>query len=299
MIIGHARQLAYLKKAAANGMLGHAYLFEGPRHIGKMTAALEFAGSFFPASERGLIIAGSHPDVILCSRERHLAEESLDLENNIGIDDIRELRRLMALSTRAGTRRIAIIDGAEDMPPAAQQALLKILEEPGGGKLFILVSHDATRLLPTILSRAVSLLFSYLSDADMQKCAKEFGASGPEKEEFLLCAWGRPGVLFRLMTDAVFCKDMREKKAMIDSLAKAPFFERMRVAAVFAGDREAEDEFFFGFFRMFREHLLSAFESGGGANECASLRNALRIKRYLDTTNVNRRLALENVVLDI
>lgn len=307
MLIGHHRQLAYLKKAAENGMLSHAYFFEGPKHIGKMTAALEWASSFFPPAEQGFITAGSHPDVIALSIDRHLSEKAEENKNTIGVDDIRELRRLMALSTRSGSRRIAIIDGAEDMTPEAQNALLKILEEPGEGKLFILVSHDASRLLPTVLSRAVSLSFSYLSDADMQKFVKEFGVFGRDEAEFLFCAGGRPGVLARMFEDAEFRAGARERKKMIVSLAKAPLFERMRAVSVFAGNREAEDEFFFGFFRMLREELLRVIADGtspgaatsGGMRERALLRNALRIKRYLDTTNVNRRLALENVILEI
>lgn len=299
MLIGHSRQLVYLKKAVENGALGHAYLFEGPTHIGKMTAALEWASSFFPSSERGIIAGGSHPDVIILSRERHIAEKSEERETVIGIDDIRELRHLMALSTRTGTRRVAIIDGAEDMQPDAQSALLKILEEPGEGKLFILVSHDSSRLLPTILSRAVSISFLYVSDADMEKLAKEKGISTKDKNDFLFCAGGRPGVLTRLVADVEFRAQALERKKTIASLAETPLFERMKSIAAFAGDRDAEDEFFFGFFWMLRERLSVALENGNVAHECAVLRNALRIKGYLDTTNVNRRLALENVVLDI
>lgn len=308
-VIGHSRQLAYLKKAATNGALGHAYLFEGPKHIGKMTAALEWAGAFFPQSERGLIAAGSHPDVIVCSRERHIAEKSEENETTIGIDDIHELRRLMALSTRLGSRRIAIIDGAEDMTDHAQNALLKILEEPGEGKLFILVSHDVSRLLSTILSRVVSLSFSYASDTDMEKFVEENGVLSRDKNDLLFCAGNRPGVLVRLVEDVEFRADALARKKMIALLADAPLFERMKAVAAFAGNREVEDEFFFGFFRMARERLMRAFDGNGvshgaaaqaaGVHECATLKNALRIKRYMDTTNVNRRLALENIVLEI
>ncbi|MDO8600827.1 MAG: hypothetical protein Q7R73_04490 [bacterium] len=299
MLIGHTRQLLYLKKAAANGMLGHAYLFEGPKHVGKMTTALEWASSFFPSSERGFVGAGSHPDVIVLSKECHLSEKAEENENTIGIDDVHELRRLMTLSTRVGTHRIAIIDGAEDMQSPAQNALLKILEEPGAGKLFILVSHDASRLLPTILSRVVSMSFSYLSDADMQKYAKEAGVAVKDEKDLLFSAGGRPGVLARLVRDAEFRTEARERKKMLASLVGAPLFENMKVASVIAGDRDAESEFFFGFFRMLREELTDALERGEGTREQALLRNTLRIKRYMDTTNVNRRLALENVILEL
>lgn len=316
MLIGHTRQLSYLKKAAANGMLSHAYLFEGPKHVGKMTAALEWASSFFHVSERGFVAAFSHADVIVLSKERHLSEKAEENENSIGIDDIHELRRLMALSVRAGSRRIAIIDGAEDMQPPAQSALLKILEEPGNDKIFILVSHDASRLLPTILSRVVAMSFSYLSDADMEKFAKEVGVLKKDEKEFLFSAGGRPGVLMRLVEDVEFRTEAQERKKTLASLVGAPLFENMRAVSVFAGDRDAESEFFFGFFRMLRENLLHSLEKGEGLNakqslaspeqsrsdcfrEQALLRNTLRIKRYMDTTNVNRRLALENVILEV
>lgn len=290
-------------------MLSHAYLFEGPKHIGKMTVALEWASSFFSLSERDFIDAGSHPDVIILSRERHLSEKSEENEATIGIDDIHELRRLMALSVRAGSRRIAIIDGAEDMTHHAQNALLKILEEPGDRKIFILVSHDASRLLPTICSRAAALSFSYVPDGDMRTGAEDAGVLAKDEKEFLFCAGGRPGILARLVKDAEFREGALERKKIIASLANASLFERMKAVAVFVGDRDAENEFFFGFFRMARERLCAALEEGGGASpgavalwaaqECALLQNALRVKKYMDTTNVNRRLALENVIIDM
>lgn len=299
MMFGHTRQLAYLEKVAAGGMLGHAYLFEGPKRVGKMTAALEWTSSFFPVSERALVAAGTHPDAIICSVERHLAEKLRENENVIGIDDIRELRRLMALSVSADSRRVAIVDGAEDMSGEAQNALLKILEEPGERKLFILVSHDASRLFSTILSRVISLSFSYLSDDAMRRFAKELGVSGRDEDDFLFCAGGRPGILARLARDPEFRAVFLKQKETLALLRDAPLFERMAMVVGMAGDRDAEEEFFFGLFRMARKRLLQALECGGGRMECAPLRNALRIKGYMDTTNVNRRLALENMVLEM
>ncbi|MDP2703805.1 MAG: hypothetical protein Q8P01_01110, partial [bacterium] len=120
-----------------------------------------------------------------------------------------------------------------------------------------------------------------------------------DEKDFLFCAGGRPGVLTRLVQDSEFQTEARERKKMIASLVASPFFEKMKAVSAFAGDRDAESEFFFGFFRMLREELAGALERGEGTHEQALLRNTLRIKRYMDTTNVNRRLALENVILEV
>src|SRR3546814_351593 len=87
---------------------------------------------------------------------------------NISIDQIRSLQRLFSNAPSLSNCRVVIIDAADDLERGAANALLKNLEEPPAGTLFLLVSHAPGRLLPTIRSRCRMLRFSPLSDDEME-----------------------------------------------------------------------------------------------------------------------------------
>ncbi len=166
--------------------LPHALLLHGLPGVGKLELAERFAN--FLLCERASrtdqpcgtcegcrwYAAGSHPDVRFIEPEaiaRHpvdTGEEGDEQEpsrkkaarkpsNEIRIDEIRALAGFVNIGSHRGGRRIAIVHPAEDMNAPAANSLLKSLEEPPPGAMFILVSHRPARLLPTIRSRCVAV----------------------------------------------------------------------------------------------------------------------------------------------
>src|SRR3546814_17781536 len=110
--------------------------------------------------------AGTQPDFICLTRlERDITGE---LARNISIDTIRGRQRRFSNAPSLSNCRVVIIDAADDLERGAANALLKNLEEPPAGKLFLLVSHAHGRLLPTIRSRCRMLRFSPLRDDEME-----------------------------------------------------------------------------------------------------------------------------------
>src|SRR5690606_18711357 len=89
--------------------------------------------------------------------------EAGQLARNITVEQIRGLSRLLHSAPSMGTRRIVLIDSADDLETGAANALLKNLEEPPEGAVFLLVAHRPGRLLPTIRSRCRVLRFSALN----------------------------------------------------------------------------------------------------------------------------------------
>lgn len=167
--------------------LPHALLLHGPKGVGKLELAERFA-SFLLCEKPGRgsepcgacegcrwFAAGSHPDVRLIEpeaiarRPAHADEEEGEGEeggrkrgarkpsSEIRVDEIRALADFVNLGSHRGGRRIAILHPAEEMNANAANALLKSLEEPPAGAMFILVSHRPARLLPTIRSRCVAV----------------------------------------------------------------------------------------------------------------------------------------------
>lgn len=185
---GHDRLVADFLEADASGRLHHAWLLAGPQGVGKAKFADAVAlrlladaagpavaapGIEVPPDHRiaKLIDAGSHPD--FQRLERLFREKTGDHARNITIDQVRGLQGLFGTTPTFSARRVVVIDSIDDLERSAANALLKSLEEPPPGSLFLLVSHSPGRLLPTIRSRCRLLRFSTLDDAAMTSVLRE------------------------------------------------------------------------------------------------------------------------------
>lgn len=185
--IGNAAAHAAFRAAMDSGALHHAWLFSGPQGVGKASfariAALRLLaeaarpetlapGFEVPPNDpaRALIAAGSHPDYReLVRLPKDADKPDQDLARSITIAQVRGLQPLFATKPSLSPRRVVLIDPVDDLErPGASNALLKNLEEPPEGTIFILVSHAPGRLLPTIRSRCRRLRFDPLTMAEMR-----------------------------------------------------------------------------------------------------------------------------------
>ncbi len=159
-IIGHERQLAILRRAVAGGSIAHAYLFSGESGIGKKTVAVALGAAVNCSSTSngtgcgrcgscGKASSGNHPDIHILSADG----------GEIKIDQVREAQAILALKPFEGKMKVLIVDDADSLNSAAQNAFLKTLEEPPGDSLIILVAVASESLLPTIRSRCQKIAF--------------------------------------------------------------------------------------------------------------------------------------------
>jgi DNA polymerase-3 subunit delta' len=163
--------------------LHHAWLLAGPQGVGKATIAhaaarwlLARAAGPSPSDNgfdvpethpvASLLQAGSHPDFKILQRLPRANSE--DLARSITVDQVRSLQPLFATTPSLSSRRVVVIDAIDDMERGGANALLKNLEEPPAGTIFLLVSHAPGRLLPTIRSRCRMLRFGPLDDAQVR-----------------------------------------------------------------------------------------------------------------------------------
>jgi DNA polymerase III subunit delta' len=155
-IVGQDLALAIMRQALATGPV-HAYLFAGPRGVGKADAALEFAAALC-CPEGGCgecdtcrrVREGIHPDVEVVAPEGSF----------VLVDQIREINRDIALRPFEAKARVYVMLQAESMNKEAANAFLKTLEEPPPHAYMVLVSDAADELLPTIVSRCQRVPFS-------------------------------------------------------------------------------------------------------------------------------------------
>lgn len=141
----------YLHKANARGKLSHAYIIEGDTSELRRKAAEDFIQVLMGGSEHAeaQIAAGTHPDIIWITHEKPMT---------ISVKEIREqLCDTMTVRPFEGGWKLYIIDDAELMPPGAQNALLKTVEEPPEYGCILLMTKNQEMLLETIRSRCITL----------------------------------------------------------------------------------------------------------------------------------------------
>ncbi len=184
-LLGNQPARDALAAAMAGGTLHHAWLIAGPEGVGKATFARQAAlrmlaeGARRDALRPGweipedsqtahLIAAGAHPDyreLVRLPKDPDKPDEAL--ARSITIAQVRALQPLFATKPSFSSRRVIVIDAIDDLERGGANALLKNLEEPPAGTIFLLVSHAPGRLLPTIRSRCRLLRFDPLPDADV------------------------------------------------------------------------------------------------------------------------------------
>ncbi len=164
-IIGHKRQISTLEGMIHRGTVPQGLVLAGPEHVGKSTIAMSFASAVLGSAISDL---SRHPDFILLTPT--MKESGAKLYE---IEDIRDAIARLGQSAIHGTT-VMIIDDANVLSTAGQNALLKTLEEPVGKTTVIFVAHHVSALLSTVLSRMVTLSFGLLSGEDAKKLAMMF-----------------------------------------------------------------------------------------------------------------------------
>ncbi len=220
-VVGQAPVKRILQSALQAGRVAPAYLFEGPAGVGKASLALAFAQALncqhperrpcgeCPACRR--IRSFQFPDLWVLVPDR-IRQEPLGVEGwirpagyhptlKISIDQVREVEHEVSRPPVEGRRRVVLILNAENLTLEAQNALLKVLEEPPEHTVFLLVSSSPTAVLPTIRSRCRGLRFTTLSEAEFRQLP--WPEEGVPVETLYRLSGGSPGVARLLLERAV------------------------------------------------------------------------------------------------
>ncbi|WP_322864917.1 DNA polymerase III subunit delta' [Aquicoccus sp. G2-2] len=305
-----AAEAAFLE-AYNGGRLHHAWLLAGPRGVGKATLAWRIARFLLATPERdgdGLfgdtpplpesleiapehpvarrIMAGSEPGLKLIRRggvgknEQERARAFLEgkFSKDIRVDEVRELTPFLSLSAIEGGRRVVIVDIADEMNTHAANALLKMLEEPPAKTTLLLVSHQPSKLLPTIRSRCRELRLAPLGPEAMTAAlaqANVYPEPGSEAALAVLSG-GSVGEAVRLIN----LGGLKIYADLVSLMGTLPRLERPR-ALTLAGEAAARGagatfDLMIGLIEMFLARLaragaLGASEAEGAPGEAALL----------------------------
>lgn len=182
MLLGHQDKIKVFKNLVESGNLSQAYLFYGYPQIGKfyfskLLANFLESGQFEILAEKPLI------DACFFS--------SLD---SVGIDTVREIKKFLWQKPFKSSRRLAVLDNAENLTREAESALLKIVEEPPSKALIIFIASDRRVLFEPLLSRLTAVYFPSFSKSEIEKfLQKEKDLSKKEAAELARLSFGSIG----------------------------------------------------------------------------------------------------------
>jgi DNA polymerase-3 subunit delta' len=220
-IIGQDIIVSHLQNALRTGGVSHAYILNGAKGSGRHMIARSFSATLLcenPRQEGDLLepcgeclsciqaAAGSNPDIIAVEHEK---------ENSIGVGDIRKMRADVKIKPYSAAHKVYILPDAEKMTPAAQNALLKTLEEPPSYAVIFLLADGTSAFLPTIMSRCVTLPLRPVSEKAVEDCLRErFGA---QEDRARLCARFSGGSIGRaaLLLENEHFAALREKTILL------------------------------------------------------------------------------------
>lgn len=151
-IVGQSHITDLLKRSLKAGRISHAYLFTGPRGVGKTSIAR--------------ILAHEINGLPYSDTERHLDIIEIDAASNNGVEDVRDLREKVRIAPVSAKKKVYIIDEVHMLSKAAFNALLKTLEEPPEHIVFILATTDVEKLPATIISRTQRFAFRAIAEND-------------------------------------------------------------------------------------------------------------------------------------
>lgn len=301
-IVGHRIQREFLRRLVRCGNIPHAFLFSGVEAVGKKTLALEFFASFAdPAMIQG------DPDLFV-----------VEPEKEIKIGKVREVEKFLGLKPFSSPFKRVLIDGADKMNPEAQNCLLKTLEEPPANSLIILVSSAPKMLFRTVLSRCQFLKFHPLSENEMRLFLVPKVKSEEQLEKIIFFSEGKPGRAAEFLKEPAmvdnYCKGLAKISRIVNSDIVSRFYYLKKF---FATDPEHGKvvkmlELFLKYFRTLFllklgignfSFLNPFFLEGCQSFSLPQIKNILedleQVRILISQTNVDQKLALENLFLKI
>lgn len=240
-VCGNERVIEEIRQNLNSKQIRQAYMFTGQKGLGKKTLTKGFLLELFcknrdkytgdpclKCPECKKILSQNHPDVILIKQEKG---------KSIGVDEIRvNVQDTVDIRPLDGNHKVYVILDAQLMTNQAQNALLKVLEEPPNYAIFILITDDETRILETVRSRVTKLQMKPLADSMVRGYLAQILNASDEKAEICVAfARGNLGRAIALYQDETFSEWYQRLMKIIKSLQQmSPATLRMEIAKLIA-----------------------------------------------------------------
>jgi len=233
-IIGHQEQIKFLEKSLNNNHLNHAYIFAGPKFIGKEKIAKLFAQSIICEKIQNQTSDKPCNDCPNCKQFQKAIYSDFyeinlsDGKKDISIEQIKQLQYQITLKSFLGNYKIALINNADKLNKASANALLKTLEEPPANTIIILLTSHLKSLLPTIISRCQLLKFGYVNQDLIYKYLVDQGERRDKAKIISRWSQGRPEIILNQNFENLLIKH-NSYREIIENILKAPEYKRLQI----------------------------------------------------------------------
>lgn len=306
-IIGHDEAMKRAMEVFASGRMHHAWLLTGIEGIGKATLAWHIAyhmlsggaGKVNPQDQTArLMTAGAHPDLLVVRRA--VDEKTGDTRKVIVVDDALKIASFLRTTSAHGGWRVVIVDEAHTLNRHAQNAILKILEEPPEHVLILMTATTPGALLPTIRSRCRVLNLAPLEKGAMTAILSRHAPdiSGAELESLIALAGGSVGFALKIIRS--------ETLPLYDELLSLLAGQELDIARLHKLadqiSRKADAESFEVITALLDDRVRQAVRAAAlagqdGVNQALQLWDKTRATFALaDSANLDRKLAFVNAV---
>lgn len=299
MIVGNEKKINILRQIIKSNNIPHAMIFSGPEMIGKKKIAIEFIKNIFCEDLCGECYfcksIENNPDINIIS----------PVEGNIEIEEIRKAKERLSLKPYHNKIKALIIDDSHLMKSDAQNALLKMLEEPKGDTLIIFITPFREMLLKTIRSRAQEIKFSLVGNEEIEKYLISLGASSKKAKEISLISSGQIGKAINFFEDKSKMDFFNKSIEDIIFLSRSNISQRFQYAEKLKDDKIKIIEILDIWERFLRrEILLKVFNYKSSVNYSLQKTKELideleKIKYIIESSNINKRIAFESLLIKL
>ncbi len=281
--LGFNKIKTFFERTSKGGPLSHAYIFSGQEMVGKRTFAFELV-NLVNQTDPGDVL---RPDCLFV--DSGVSESG----QTITIEEIRRIKNFVSLSPYAGPYKFVVINDAHLMTTEAQNALLKVLEEPSPSSVLILITANPNSLLPTIVSRCQEIKFPPHPRGIIENVLKNSGLPKSEAEFLAEFSNGRVGLVKTVIKEKSFGK-IKDSVEELVYLVKADTNERLTIAQKLTDEKNKQD--------LIKKVLYWTLYMRMRINEPKArkiLDGLVNLHKIISQPQFNHRLALENFLVQL
>lgn len=290
-IIGHDRVKAQLQHDLEKGNLHQSYVLSGPEHVGKMSLLRELMSqsrsgqAFDPESSFGKMVLEGRGSGLM---------SFLDDGSTLKVEQMRSLQDFISRRGADDQFTFCVIEHVERMTISASNAFLKMLEEPSERFVFLMTTREEHALLLTIRSR-VQIFRCQVPSSSLTQRFLEKSISNPlELEELMRLSLGRVGWALRLHADEELLKRARELYDYARLIFENDLVDRFQIADHMSNKDVSQVEL-----QQFLSYLTVKLRDEGVSRVLKPLEKVQELQRAFRNTQINKRLALESLFLEI
>jgi len=242
-LMGNAAAIDFLTKSLLNRRLAQTYIFAGPENLGKNTIADCFAKNLLLLDEnKRENLADLSESKMILSGDFHVVKRESG-KKNISIEQIRDLIKMLEMSSFANSYKIGIIKEAETVSEQGMNALLKILEEPRSKVIIILITAHLESILPTIVSRSQVVNFYPVKTDDLHDyLVNQYKLNPVNAKNLARLALGRPALALKFLEDKDFYQNYLDAVNLLLEILSSSIPERLKIVGKLITARKAEGD---------------------------------------------------------